>query len=549
MKQDLATSVRTPLAELVTREYDILVIGGGITGAGILRDAAMRGLSAVLVERGDFGTGTSSRSSRLVHGGLRYLEQFKFGLVREALRERETLLRIAPHLVHPLPFLLPSHRGDRVPRWKLAAGMALYGLLAAGGNVPRPRTLGKAGVLALEPNLRSRGLRGGSGYTDAQCDDARLVIATIRSALIHGAHAANYLEVVDLDRTGSRITGVTVVDRINGGKGSIRARIVVNATGPWTDALRRLEDPAADPILRPTKGVHVVVPRSRMGHRHGITLTSPIDGRVLFVLPWGEYSYIGTTDTDFTGDPAAVEADPEDIRYLLRSANSMFPHAHLGPEDVVATWAALRPLVATDPSVATGAVSREHLILTGAHGMLTIAGGKLTTYRQMAEETVDAAAAALFPKGSRPGHSDSATEPLPGGESDTWDPFLRAGLELGLPAASVEHLLWHYGTEAAAVMNLLRTDRRLGTPIQAGHPALKAEVIHAVRRELAQRVDDVLARRIHLSTETTDHGVLGAPVVASLMARELGWSPAREAEETVRFTDAYGRSAEDGADH
>lgn len=548
MKRDLATSVRTPLPELVTREYDILVIGGGITGAGILRDAAMRGLSAALVDRGDFGTGTSSRSSRLVHGGLRYLEHFQWGLVREALRERRTLLRIAPHLVHPLPFLLPSHRGDRVPRWKLAAGMALYGLLAAGGNVARPRTLGKAGVLALEPNLRSRGLRGGARYTDAQCDDARLVIATIRSALTYGAHAANYLEVVDLDRTGNRISGVTVVDRMSGGKGSIRARIVINATGPWTDGIRRLEDPAVEPLLRPTKGAHVVVPRGRIGHHHGITLTSPIDGRVLFVLPWGEHSYIGTTDTDFTGDPATVAADAEDIRYLLRSANSMFPHAHLGPEDVIATWAALRPLVATDPSLPPGAVSREHVILTGSHGLLTITGGKLTTYRLMAEEVVNTAVVALFPRGSRPGPAATATEPLPGGESDTWEPFLRAGMDLGLAAASVEHLLWHYGTEAAALLNLLRADRRLASQIQPGHPALKAEVVHAVRRELAQRVEDVLARRIHLTTETADHGVAGAPVVAALMARELGWTSQRTAEETVRFTDAHGGSAEDGTD-
>lgn len=548
MQQDPAASLRTPLRELVTPEYDLLVIGGGITGAGILRDAAMRGLRAVLVDREDFGSGTSSRSSRLVHGGLRYLEQFHFGLVREALQERRVLLRIAPHLVHPLPFLLPSHRGDRVPRWKLAAGMALYGMLAAGGNVPRPRNLGKAAVLALEPNLRARGLRGGALYTDAQCDDARLVIATIRSALAHGARAANYLEVVDLDRNGSQVVGASVVDRLSTGKGSIRARAVINATGPWTDHLRRLEDPGATPLLRPTKGVHVVVPRSRIGHRHGITMTSPIDGRVLFVLPWGDHSYIGTTDTDFAGDPGRVRADEEDIRYLLRSANAMFPHAHLGAEDVIATWAALRPLVAANPDLPASAVSREHLVLTGPGGMITITGGKLTTYRRMAQDAVEEALKLLFPKGKRPGRPATDTEPLPGGESDGFESFLQAGLELGLPAASAEHLLWHYGTETAAIQNLIRQDRRLATPLSPHHPALQAEVVHAVRRELAQRVDDVLDRRIHLTTETADHGVSAAATVAGVMARELGWSPERTAEETVRFRDRYAAGAEDPED-
>jgi glycerol-3-phosphate dehydrogenase len=543
LTQNVLASVRTPLPTLMAQDYDLLIIGGGITGAGILRDAAMRGLTVAMVDRGDFGIGTSSRSSRLVHGGLRYLEHFQWKLVREALSERRVLLNIAPHLVHRLPFVLPSHAGDRVPRWKLAVGLGLYGLLATGGNVARPRTLGKAGVLALEPNLRARGLRGGGVYTDAQCDDARLVVATIRSGVMHGGRVCNYLEVTDLTLTGNRITGVSVADRLTGAIGSIVARTVVNATGPWTDQVRRLEDPAATPLLRLTKGSHVVVLRSRIGHRHGITFTSPIDGRVMFILPWGEHSYIGTTDTDHHGDPGHVRVDDAEMNYLLRSANAIFPHAHLGPEDVVASWAGLRPLLAGDPALPTAAVSREHRILTGPRGMITVAGGKLTTYRLMAADAVDAVVQSLQQLHGLPSQMKrpaTDTEPLPGGESDVWDPFLRAGLELGLTTAHVEHLLWHYGTETEGILNLIRGDRRLGDPVHPAHPAVGAEVIHAVRREFACRVADVLVRRVHVATETSDRGVAAAAAVAAIMGREQRWTPAQVEQEVQRYTEEIG---------
>ena len=530
------------MQDLAQRELDLLVIGGGITGAGILRDAAMRGLTAALVDRGDVGAGTSSRSSRLVHGGLRYLEHYQWGLVFEALRERRILLRIAPHLVRRQAFVVPLHRGDRVPRWKLAAGLALYSVLAAGGNVARPRMLGKAGLLALEPNLRARGLRGGGLYHDAQCDDARLVLATLRGALAHGARAATYAEVTALDIQDGRVRGAVVHDILDRTRATIQARVVVNATGPWTDRLRRLEDPLAAPLLRPTKGAHVMVRRSRIGHTHGITFTSPIDGRVMFILPWGDLTYIGTTDTDTggggrDGPPDLVAADEEDVRYLLRSANAVFPHARLAEEDVLATWAGLRPLLASDPTLPTSAVPREHRVLRGDKGMITVAGGKLTTYRRMATEVVDEALRVLDgeegPARRPPPATD--TEPLPGGESGTWDPFVRSGLDLGLPSGTVEHLVRLYGTETAAVLNLIRADRALAMPIHPRHPAIGAEVVHATRRELAQRVEDVLDRRLHLTTETADHGRAGAVRAAELMGRELGWDATRIREEAERF--------------
>jgi len=531
--QSLTSSVRATRTDLAARELDLLVVGGGITGAGILRDAAMRGLSAGLVDQGDFAGGTSSRSSRLVHGGLRYLEHGQLRLVFEALRERTVLLRIAPHLVRPLAFVLPSYRGDRRPRWQLAIGLGLYGILAAGGNVARPRVFGKAGLLAIEPGLRVRGLRGGGLYHDAQCDDARLVIATLRSAIHHGARAASYVRVTGLVLEGDRVAGVEAEDIETGSRGPIRARVVINATGPWVDAMRRLEDPSADPILRRTSGAHVIVPRARIGHAHAITFTSPVDGRVMFILPWGDLSYIGTTEQEFSGDPGRVTATPEEIRYLLRSANAIFPQAHLGEEDVVGSWAGVRPLLAGDPDRPASALPREHRIIRGPGGMITVAGGKLTSYRRMGAEVVERALADLpADVASRCREAPPTdTEPLPGGESAALEPILQTGLDLGVPRPTVERLIGRYGTETAAVLNLVRDDRRLLRPLHPEHGAIEAEVVHVTRRELAVRADDVLDRRLHLTSETSDRGAAALPTVLRLMARELGWDEARAARE------------------
>ena len=284
---------------------DLLVIGGGITGAAIARDAALRGFRAALVEKGDFGSGTSSVSSRLIHGGLRYLEQYDLHLVLEASRERRVLLRIARHLVHPLPFLFPVYRGARVPAWKLRCGLWLYDLLAAFRNVRLHRWLGRKATLRLEPGLRERDLRAAGLYYDAQTDDARLVLATMRSAAQAGALVASYAEAVSLLKPDGLVRGATVRDLLGEETRVVRALVVVNACGPWVDAVRRLDAPDADPLLRLTKGAHVAVPRQRLGNTHAVTLTSPIDGRVMFVLPWADsdQSYIGTTDTDETSRP------------------------------------------------------------------------------------------------------------------------------------------------------------------------------------------------------------------------------------------------------
>jgi glycerol-3-phosphate dehydrogenase len=521
---------------LTANPADLLIVGGGITGAGIARDAAMRGLRTVLVEQGDLAAGTSSRSSRLIHGGLRYLEQGRLRLVLEANRERRVLLRLAPHLVRPLPFVFPLHHGDRVPLWRLAAGMWLYDLLALFRNVAPHRMLSKRALLAGEPMIRERGLLGGARYFDAQCDDARLVLATARSAALHGAMIATYTAVEALELTDGRVTGARVVDVLSGERSVVRAAAVVNATGPWADRVRMLEDPACRPLLRPTKGVHVVVPRNRLGHHEAIAFLSPIDGRVMFALPWGDDSYVGTTDTDAGEPPEAVVAKPDDVVYLLRSVNALFPNARLGVEDVRATWAGLRPLLRGDQSKPSG-VSREHAVVEGPAGMLTIAGGKLTTYRVMAQDTVDRVLQQLDERGHRVQVRPAPTEsdPLPGGETAEFGPFLRAALELGLSADTAEHLVRHFGTETAGIINLAATHRELQRRLHPRHPAIEAEVVHAARRELAQRVDDVLVRRIHLYYETPDRGEGAASRTAQLLGRELGWTGTRIAEEHARY--------------
>src|SRR4051812_22368450 len=432
---------RATLEQLAAHPADLLIIGGGINGAGIARDAAMRGLRTILVEQNDLGSGTSSRSSRLIHGGLRYLEQGEFGLVLEANRERRILRRIAPHLVWPLPFVFPVHEGDRISRWRLAAGMLLYDVLALFRNVRTHRILGKRGMLEAEPMLRDRGLVGGARYYDAQCDDARLVIATARSAIHHGALVANYMAVRSLERTAGRVVGAQLEDHLTGEQGVVRASVVVNATGPWADRVRRLEDAGAAPLLQPTKGVHIVVDRSRLDHREAIAFTSPIDGRVMFVLPWGDLSYIGTTDTDTVEPPDDLRVSADDVVYLLRSANSRFPSARLSMDDIRATWVGLRPLLMDRDRRRASSRSREHLIVHGSGGMLTVVGGKLTTYRSMSAEVVDQAMRELRHRDGRPRHAEASTseEPLPGGEAADLSQFRERGLELGIPASSVDH--------------------------------------------------------------------------------------------------------------
>jgi glycerol-3-phosphate dehydrogenase len=529
-------SARATIWDLSARRFDLLVIGGGATGAGIAREAAHRGLAVALVERGDFASGTSSRSSRLIHGGLRYLEHRRWSLVREALAERAVLLRVAPHLVRPVAFLFPIFKTDRLSTWKLELGLSLYDLLALGGNVRRHRALSKRSVLDHEPLLKERGLRGGALYWDAQCDDARLTLATLRSASNRGAALSNYMCATALEMENGQVSGATVEDQLTGAQGTIHAKVVINAAGPWIDQIRRLEDPNVKPLLGVTRGSHVMVARSRIGHHHAITFLSPIDGRVMFVLPWGDRSYIGTTDTDTTDSPDRVVATTEDMLYLLRSTNAIFPSARLSLEDVSASWSGLRPLLAnsaTDPE----ARSREHSITRGSRGMVTVAGGKLTTYRRMGIETVDRIAPLFNRSDSKtdPMKARSALESLPGGEPYKQETLFGGGVKRGLTEPTIAHLVGQYGSETPLVYELVRDWPALKEPVHPHHGAIGAQVIFAVRREFARRLDDVLLRRLSIGFETADGGIAAAEPVSRMMGRELGWDDVRRREEIERY--------------
>lgn len=519
---------------MALESFDVLVIGGGITGAGIAREAAMRGLTTALVDQDDFGGGTSSHSSRLVHGGLRYLEHGQFRLVFQASHERRVLLDIAPHLVWPQSFLFPIHAGGRVGRLRLAAGLWLYDLLAAFRNVRRHQRLSKRALIRAEPGIRTTGLRGGARYWDAQCDDARLTLANVRAAHRHGACVANYVRAERFDRAEGWVRGAHLVDLLTGRRLAVRARCVVNASGPWSEELCGAL--GGVPPLLLTKGAHVLVPRHRVGNREALTLTSPIDGRVMFVVPWGPFSYIGTTETALDAPVGQERATGADVVYLLRSVNAYFPEARLTPDDVVSTWAGVRTLVRRDGTRDPGAASREHAIVQTVPGLWSIVGGKLTTYRRMARETVDRVAARLHEFDGRPQAAPAPTdrEPLPGGEARDHAALVEGLVADGCARALAEHLARRYGTEAAAVVRLARQPA-LARPVVSHHPTVWAEFRYALEAEMAMRLTDLLIRRTRLCHETPDHALSVLDDVADFASQYLGWDAARRADEISRY--------------
>jgi glycerol-3-phosphate dehydrogenase len=521
------------LVQLGERSFDVLVIGGGITGAGVARDAAMRGLSVALVEASDFASGTSSRSSRLIHGGVRYLEHGQLHLVFEACRERRILASIAPHLVRPLQFMWPVYEKARIRLWKLRAGLFLYDALALGRNLGRHRTLTTHVVTALEPELRHMGVVGGASYFDASTDDIRLTIATALSARDAGAVIVNHVSVHDLLMTSDGVCGARAVDLRTGLDIEIRARVVVNAAGPWSDAVVRMAEPQAHRAVRGTKGVHVAVPHERIRNNGALTLLSPIDGRVMFVIPTGAFSIIGTTDTDYDGRPERVRATNADVTYLLRSANAFFPGAHLTPSDVVAAWAGIRPLVASgdkDPDAA----SREHAIAWTVPGLLSVTGGKLTTYRAMAVDVMDTVARRL-----RVGHRRAAThkQPLPGGDfASLEDEHAMARATIGAPDIA-EHLVHAYGTRWRELWQMASIDRSLAERLIPELPYIAAELEWGITHEMARTLGDLLIRRLHVAFETRDHGMSIAPAVVELVGPILAWNTDDELQSYRREID------------
>ncbi len=532
---------------------DLLVVGGGINGAGIARDAALRGLNVALVEGRDLAYGTSSRSSKLVHGGLRYLEQLEFSLVFESVSERRILMDIAPHLVRPLGFLFPVYRGAPKNLTLVKTGLWLYEGLSLFRSPKRHRRLKPRDVKKEEPALTVENLKGAPLYYDCATDDARLTIETALDAADHGATIATWTKAVSFlkDEETGRITGAVVKDNLaNGGLKEVRAHAVINATGPWTDRVRAMSSDQSAPLLRPTKGIHIVVEREVLPVNNAVVCFHPDDDRVLFAIPWGEQTYLGTTDTDFKGDPGQVSADADDVHYLINVANEYFPEHPITADDIIATWAGLRPLIAPPgEDVSESDVSREHQIIIGSDGLITIAGGKLTTYRKMSAEVVDRAVAFLRLANKLPKNlGDPKTEfrsllgarGWPDDEDD--DDILRILAKRSIEASddildeeTATYLGYTYGVRAPAVARLVAENPELAQKIGENRPEILAQVDWGVQMELAATITDILIQRTQVYYRAKDQGLKAAQVVAERMAHLLSWDQETIDEQIQRY--------------
>lgn len=534
--------MRRSLQQLTQTRYDLLIIGGGINGAGIASEAAGRGLKTLLLERQDFSSGTTGRSTKLIHGGLRYLEHGEFGLVFESLREREALLRLAPHLVRPLPFLiLLHHDGPYRPR-HVRLGLAVYDLLSLGKSLPSHRALSLAEVREREPALIVEGVSAAFLYFDAQVTSPeRLVIENVRAAEARGADVLNYAEVIGLVLEAGAVCGARVRDRVSGEEGLVRARVVINAAGPWVDAVCRLLPQAMPRYIGGTKGSHLVVP-NRWGLRHALYAAAQADGRPFFIVPWQEYVLIGTTDVRYEGDADQVQTDDEEVAYLLAEARRL-----LGPdlrhEDLLYAYSGVRPLP-YQPGVPEGAITRRHILHDheredGLAGFVSIVGGKITPYRHLAEDVVTLACRKLRPP--RRARPKERFEPLPGGV-----PFPPREVEemagaLGVAPESAAHLLEVYGGLSSEVLALVKRERALGQRLCPYHPDIAAQIIYALEREHAVRLADIFLRRTAIGWSRC-LGLVCAPAAARLMGTYLGWDEPRVQEEVTAYRDELART-------
>lgn len=529
---------RSALDRLARDQFDVLVIGGGITGAGVALDAANRGLTTALVERSDFASGTSSKSSKLIHGGLRYLQQGELRLVYEALAERQIVMRMAPHLVEVMPFMIPmfSKNGLLNPKLARALGLAMWQYDVTGGMRigKRHSRLSKAQALAHMPSLDVDNLDSAYIYYDAHADDARLTLEIIRTAVIrYGAVAANRCGVVALTKAPTgKLTGATV--SVDGSEFDVAAKCVVNATGVWSDSIRILDDASAGSTIRPAKGVHVAVRRSRCETDVATVMPVPGDRRSVFVVPWGNITYVGTTDTDYDGSIDNPTCTAEDVSYLLSAVNHSTNNA-LTTADIVGTWAGLRPLVTGGQSGRTADLSRRHSIAVADSGAVSVTGGKLTTFRRMAKDTVDIVVAQLgLKRRCRTASIKLVASEIP---ADTAGDK-REG-----------HLYRRYGAKARVLEAMIELDPDLGSPMVAGLPYLMAEAVYAARHEMATTLDDVLSRRTRASLLDAAGSSEAAQSVAEVVAAELGWDTDRVASEVDQFREAAARELQniDGA--
>jgi glycerol-3-phosphate dehydrogenase len=494
--------------------WDLAIIGGGATGVGIAVDAASRGYAVCLLEQSDFGKGTSSRSTKLVHGGVRYLQQGNISLVMEALKERGILRQNAPHLVHDLAFVVPNYAWWEAPFYGI--GMKVYDLLAFRYGFGKSRLLSRDEVLQHIPNLEPEALRGGVMYYDGQFDDARLLINLAQTAEEHGAVLLNYARVVGLPRgSDGFVNGVTFTDLESGQKHTLRARCVINATGAFCDELRKLDDPAAPPMIAPSQGVHLMLQRSFLAGDAAIMVPRTSDGRILFAIPWHEHTLIGTTDTPIGSVSLEPVAQEEEITFLLETASHYLARRPTRA-DILSVFTGIRPLVKTSEVASTAALSREHTILVARSGLLTIAGGKWTTYRKMAEDCVDHAAM-LAKLDERP--CVTKTLRIHGHHPHT--------AEFGE--------LRYYGSDASAMLALTSAHPDLGRQLHPALPVLAVQVLWAVRHEMARTVDDVLSRRTRALFLNAKAALEMAPAVAKLMSSELGQDENWEQEQVIQF--------------
>ncbi len=522
------------LQRLQQERFDMVIVGGGITGAGILVEAALRGLKVALIEKGDFAHGTSSRSSKLVHGGLRYLEQYAFGLVFESTQERSRLMRLGSHLIRPLPFLMPVFGNSPHSLWFINAGLWLYDVLGTFRNYRMHRRLGRANLLEREPTLRPEGLKGGLLYYDAVTDDARLTLENILSGYRAGGVPLSRMQAVGLTLKNGRVSAIEVQDQLSEQRFAVQTGCVVVAAGPWTETvMQRLGCPTQGPYLRPTKGIHVVLPHSVLPLSHAVVLSSPSDHRMMFAIPWKGATIVGTTDTDWNGDPDAVFATRADVQYVLEAVRHHFPALTVRDTDVIGTWAGLRPLI-REEGVAESKTSREEQVTVSPGGVVAIAGGKLTTYRLMAVEAVHAARRFL-PSGF--GGSSGTQHQLLFYEGGTPTEEGRnqalSALEdgMGLSREVAAHLLNIYGGSVHEILGRAAGDPSLMSPIHPALPYLRVEVLYAVENEMALTLEDFMVRRTPIFFLLPDQGWSVARDVAELMASRLGWSKTRVQQE------------------
>ncbi|MCW2679525.1 MAG: glycerol-3-phosphate dehydrogenase/oxidase [Frankiales bacterium] len=541
-----AFNVRTraaDLADAAAAELDVLVVGMGATGAGVALDAASRGLRVAVVDMGDLASGTSSKSSKLVHGGLRYLENYEFGLVREGVTERQLLLRLAPHLVRPMDFLYPVWP-DTAKRRLLGLGLTTYDVFAlamsGGTGVRRHERITAEEAVALAPALAESGLLHSYLYGDCATDDARLVLAVVQAARSFGALTVPYAEVTGLLSTDGTVRGATVRDRVAGRDVELRARYIVNATGVWVDRLQALESPGRPAVVQPSKGVHVVVPHDRLPLREASILlpSRQGDGRSMFAIPYGEQTILGTTDTPYDGRLEDLSLTGADLEYVLAAGNDVF-RAGLTPDDVLGAWAGARPLIREAGATSMKDVSRRHTLVEGDGGLLTITGGKLTTYRRMARDVVDR----IVERDGR--RARCRTDEIPLGSTAPLEQVrsevVTAAATLGLDERVADGLVRQHGERAHEVLSLVAADPDLGQLLSPWAPHILADVVHAARAEGAVTLDDVLGRRMRLSLRAKDAGLPSAPLAARLLAAETGRDEDWASAQVVAYADAVRR--------